>query len=89
MMFVMKKGVTSNPVNVTLAGAVGIVLESYSVMDLVEEPLGPFFRIRGIYGKGDLWTLLPHIRIYLKVNSLPLQKYIRNLCDFFHCYNSD
>jgi hypothetical protein len=33
-------------------------------------------------------TLLPHIKIYLKVNSLPHGKYTRNLSVFFHFYYS-
>jgi hypothetical protein len=38
-----------NPMNVTLAGTTRIVFELYSVADLVEELLGPFFRIREIH----------------------------------------
>ena len=37
------------PMNVTLAGAVGVVFGSYSVADLVEELLRPLFRIREIH----------------------------------------
>jgi len=45
----MKEDISPNPVNVTLAGAAGIVFELYSVSDLVKELLGLLFRIRGIH----------------------------------------
>ena len=49
MAFVMKEYVPFNPMNVTLAGTTRIVFELYSVADLVEELLGPFFCIREIH----------------------------------------
>ena len=49
MTFVMKEGVASNPVSLTLTSASRIMFELYSVADLVEELLGPLFTIQGIH----------------------------------------
>lgn len=50
MTFVVGKYIALDPGNITLASVDRVRLELNSATDLLEELLGAFFRIRGIYG---------------------------------------